>query len=254
MKLGTIARCGLLAAAAAALAAAQAPLPRGAAILDKYIAATGGRAVHEKVKTIIETATMEIGASGVRSQVTTYHAAPNKSYMVMEVPGAGKIEEGTDGEVVWSLSALQGARIKDGEERAFALLNAAYDSDLHWQDFYKTVETTGSESVNGEPCYKVELTSKEGLQQTRYYSAKSGLMLKVVMTAKTEMGAIPTETLVGDYRDESGLLVPHKITTKMLSQEMVMTIQGVQINPEIPASRFALPAEIKALVEKNKAK
>jgi len=249
-----LARYGLLAAAAAALSAAQAPLPRGGAILDKYIEATGGRAAHDKVQTMTETATMEIAAAGVRFQVTTYHAAPNKSYMLMEIPGVGKMEEGTDGDVVWSLSAVQGARVKQGDERAFALLTAALKSDLRWQDFYKSVETVGVENVNGEPCYKVELTSKEGLKQIRYYSTKSGLMLKAALTLKTEMGEIPTETLLSDYRDESGILAPHKIVTKLLSQEMIMTVESIQINPEIAASRFALPAEIKALVEKSKVK
>jgi outer membrane lipoprotein-sorting protein len=253
MKLGVV-RYGLLAAAAAALAAAQTPLPAGGSLLDKYIEATGGRAVHQKVKTMIETATMEMASAGLKFQVTTYHAAPNKSYMVMEIPGVGKMEEGTDGDIVWSLSAMQGPRIKQGEERSFALLSAAYDSDLNWKGYYKSAETTGVEDVEGEPCYKVDLTSNEGLKQTRYYSTKSGLMRKTAMTMKTEMGDIPTETIVSDYRDESGLLVPHKVVTKLMSQQMVMNIERVELNPEIDASRFAPPAEIKALLEKSKAK
>jgi outer membrane lipoprotein-sorting protein len=239
---------------AAALSYAQAPLPAGGTLLDKYIEVTGGRAAYEKVKTRIETMTVEIPAAGVKFQTTAYHAAPDKSYTVMEVPGAGKVEEGTDGNIAWSLSAMQGARIKEGDERAFALLEAAYDSDVRWKDYYKSVETTGTEMVEGEPCYKVELTSKEGLKQTRYFSTKSGLMLKATMTMKTAMGDIPAETVLSEYRDEGGILAPHKMVNKMMSQQMIISVDSIKLNPEIDPSRFALPAEIKALVEKSKAK
>jgi len=243
--------CGLL---AAALSYGQAPLPEGGALLDKYVEVTGGRAAHEKVKAMIETMTVEIPAAGVKFQATAYHAAPNKSYTVMEIPGAGKMEEGTDGNIAWSLSALQGARIKEGDERAFALLDAAYDSDVRWKDYYKSVETTGTETVEGEPCYKVELTSKGGLKQTRYFSTKSGFLLKAAMTMKTAMGEIPAETVLSDYRDEGGILAPHRMVTRLMSQEMIMSVDSIKLNPEIDPSRFALPAEIQALVEKSGAK
>ena len=230
---------------------AQTPLPEGSAVLDKYVEVTGGRAAYEKLRSEVQTATMEIAGQGVRFTMTIYRAAPNKSYVVMEMPGMGKIEEGTDGKVVWSLSAIQGPRIKEGAEKSMGLLAATFNGDLRWRELYKSAETVGVEDVEGGPCYKVVLTGNDGLIQTRYYSTKTGLIVKTIMTVKTQMGEIPTESVVSDYRDAGGVLVPYKSVSKILTQQLVMTVENVKPNAEIDASRFALPDEIKALLQKS---
>jgi len=232
--------------------AAQEPLPQAGAILDKYIQATGGRAAYEKLRSEVRTGSMEIVGKGITFKLTLYRAAPSKSYMVLEVPGVGKMEEGTDGQVAWSLSALQGPRVKEGDERAQALLGAAFNADLRWRDFYKSAETQGTEEVNGQSCYKVLITTKEGLQQTRYYDKKSGLLVKATMIAKTQMGEIPTESVVSDYKTVDGILIPHKTFMKVLGQEILMTLESLKTNVEIEESRFQAPEEIKALLAKKK--
>ncbi len=112
----------------------------------------------------------------------------------------------------------------------------------------------GVEEVSGQPCYKVALSTKDGIQQTRYYDKKTGLLVKTVMTVKTQMGEIPTESLASDYRSVAGVLVAHKISMKMLGQEMVIAFDSVKANIEIDESHFRVPAEITALLAKDKAK
>ena len=97
------------------------PLPKAEAILDKYIEVTGGKAAYEKKRTEVSTAVMEFIGKGVKANMTSYHAEPNRSYLVVEIEGIGKMEEGTDGSVVWERSALKGPRVKTGEERAVSL-------------------------------------------------------------------------------------------------------------------------------------
>src|SRR5205085_11846766 len=96
-------------------------LPKGEAILDKYIEVTGGKAAYEKKRTEVSSAVMEFVGKGVKANMTSYHAAPDKSYTVIEIDGIGKIEEGTDGSVVWERSALKGPRVKTGQEKALSL-------------------------------------------------------------------------------------------------------------------------------------
>jgi zinc protease len=234
--------------------AAQEALPQAGAILDKYIEATGGRAAYEKLHSEVRSGSMELVGKGITFKMTLYRAAPSKSYMVLEVPGVGQMEEGTDGQVAWSRSAVQGPRVKEGDERALALLAAAFNADLRWRDLYKSAETQGSEEVNGQSCYKVLITTKEGLQQTRYYDKKSGLLVKAAMIAKTQMGEIPTESLLSDYKSVDGILIPHKTFMKVLGQEIVMTLDSLKTNVEIEESRFQAPEEIKALLGKSPAK
>lgn len=240
----------LLLAAGARLFAAD-DLPKAETILDKYVEVTGGKAAYQKNHSEVSTGVMEMTANGIKGNISSFHAEPDKNYMEIEISGVGKIQEGTDGKVAWSLSAIQGPHIKEGDERAAAMLAARFNADLNWRDLYKQVQTAGVESIGGKDCYKVVLTPNEGTPMTRYYDKQSGLLLKMTMTAKSPMGDIPVESMVGDYRKEGDILMPHKVSQKGAGQEIVITIDTVKFNPEIPQDRFDMPGEIKALLVKK---
>jgi hypothetical protein len=67
------------------------------------------------------------------------------------------------------------------------------------------------------------------------------------MIVKTEMGEIPAEISVSDYRNVDGVLTPHLIRQKVLQQEFTITLQSTKTNVEIPKDRFDLPDDVKAL-------
>jgi hypothetical protein len=230
------------------LSAADA-LPTGEAILDKYIEVTGGKATYEKKVTEISTGVMEFTGKGVKAHITSYQAAPNKSYTVVEIDGIGKMEEGTDGTVVWERSAIKGPRLKSGEEKAVSLRGATIQHDVRWRDFFQKVECTGVEAIDGHVCYRVVLTPKDGQTETRYYDKKSYLLVRTNMILKNEMGEIPAETSVSDYRRVDGVLMPFQLKQKVLGQEFTVTHESIQNNVEIPKERFALPDDVKALVQ-----
>src|SRR6266536_2414902 len=202
--------CGAVLLAAGALPAAD-DLPKAETILDKYIEVTCGKAAYEKRHTEISTGTMEIVGKGIKGSLTSYRSEPNKSYTEIELQGLGKIQEGTDGTVAWSLSAIQGPRLKEGDEKSTALQAARFNADLNWRDAYKA-ETLGVEQVDGKDCYKVRLTPKEGMPITRYYDKQSNLLVKLAITMKNPMGEFAVESKVSDYRKEGDLLMPHKIS------------------------------------------
>lgn len=235
---------------AAPLLAADEPLPKAEAIIEKYLEVTGGKALYEKHHSEVSTGSMEFVGKGIKGTLTSYRAAPNKSYMVIEIAGIGKIEEGSDGQVAWSRSAMQGPRLKEGEEKAVAMRSSVFNAELHWRDHYKKAEATGVEDVDGQPCYKVVMTPNEGSPVTRFYHKKSSLIVKMVMTLKNPMGEFPVETLIGDYRKEGDILMPHKMQQKAAGQEIAITLDSVKHNVEIPKDRFDLPDDVKALLKK----
>ena len=103
----------LFATGAARLAAAD-DLPKAETILDKFIDATGGKAAYQKIHNEMTTGAMTIAANGISGTLTVYHAEPDKSYTEINIEGVGKLMEGTDGKVAWSLSAIQGPHVKEG--------------------------------------------------------------------------------------------------------------------------------------------
>jgi hypothetical protein len=229
-------------------------LPSADSILNHYVEATGGAAAYSKVKSEIVTGKIEFPALGLKGDMVRYSSGPENYFVTADLAGIGKIESGVSHGVVWENSALQGPRIKSGEERAQALIEAALIGSHDWRKLGFKAETAALEPVDGEDCYKVILTPPEGKPMTVYFQKKSGLAVKTVAIAASQMGDIPLEAVMSDYKDFNGLLYPVKTLQTVVGQTILYTTDKIQFNEEIPASRFELPAEIKALADKAKDK
>jgi hypothetical protein len=227
-------------------------LPKGETLLDKYVTVTGGKEAYEKCKNRLTKGTMEIVGAGIKGELTIYQTRPNKMYLEVNFQGLGKVEQGTDGQTMWERSAITGARILQGEEKAMRLREALFNEEVDWRNLYKKVECVGEETIEGKPCYKVNLTIPEGQVVNKYFDKESGLEIKTVATVKTQMGDLPTEALQSDYKKVDGILLPHKLHQKALGQQIVISIDKVQHNIEMAAGRFDLPEDIKKLAEKEK--
>jgi hypothetical protein len=226
-------------------------LPKGDEILDKYVTVTGGKDAYEKVKNRLLTGTMKVAGQGLEGKITIYQAPPNKMYTVVDLGGIGKVEEGTDGQVVWEKS-FTGPRIKTGDEKASALRDAAFDGDVQWRKYYKKAECVAEEKIDDKPCYKVVLTTPEGKTRTAYYDKQTNLVVKVVSTEKTPMGELTIEAFPSEYKKVGDILMPHKLLQKMAGQDIAITFDKVEQNVKIPDKRFDLPEDIKKLAEKDK--
>ena len=227
-------------------------LPKGSDILDKYVVATGGKEAYEKVKNRVMTGTMEIGQASIKGNIAIYQAPPNKMLMTAELPGVGKIEEGTDGTTVWERNPLTGPRVKTGEEKAKGLRDATFDAEVNWRKVYKKAECVAEEKVDGKPCYKVELTMPEGQVRTAYYDKQSNLLVKTVSNEKSPMGNITVESILSDYKKVDGIFIPHKVRQKMAGQEIAIVLEKIEQNVKLPDNRFDLPEDIKKLADKDK--
>jgi hypothetical protein len=161
---------------------------------------------------------------------------------------------GVSGQVAWENSALLGPRVKTGVERAEAIREGNMNSTLNWRKLYPKVETAGIETIDGEECYKVVMTPAEGQPMIGYFQKKSGLQVKMTTVSSTQMGDIPVELIASDYKDFGGILEPSKVIQKSGPQEFTMTLESVEVNPSIPPAQFALPAEVRKLVDKAEAK
>jgi zinc protease len=246
----TLAACAVmvLAAAGARLRAAD-ELPKAETILDKFVEVTGGKAAFEKMHNTVITGSMEMAAMGIKGTMVVTQAEPDKNLAEIEIGGVGSIKEGYDGKVAWEINPMQGARIKDGDEKAAAKLQAHFHKEA-WHDEYKKFETVGTATIDGKDCYKLLLTPPEGNPVTEYYDKKTGLLVKSSMTMSTPNGEIEIETLASDYRKEGELLIPHKIQQNAAGQEITITFDTIKYNTEIPKDKFDLPDDIKALIKK----
>jgi len=227
--------------------------PTGPAIVDRFVAATGGKAAYDKVTSEVAEGTVNMGAQGVSGTVRVLKKAGN-AYTVIEIAGVGKLEEGVRNGVAWENNKITGARVRSGEERAVHVRNAAIDLDHQWRKYFPTAELAGSESVAGEDCYKVIMKPATGEPETRFFSKKSGLLLKMTATMPTQMGPMPMESTLSDYRDVQGVKRPFKLGVNAGGQAAEMVFSKWTMNSVIPDTAFAMPPEVLALVPKVAAK
>jgi hypothetical protein len=226
------------------------PLPSVQTVMDHWIAATGGRAAWEARHNLVEHATLDFAKQGLKGSLTVYEAAPDKYLGITELPGIGKISSGSNGEVAWENSALQGPRVKQGAEKADAFRDGAFNPALNWQKLYAKGESAGVETVEGHECYKIVLTPAQGKPVTEFYDKTSGLLVKTMTTVTSQMGEISAEILYSDYQNDGSVLSPHRMVNRAVQQEFVVQIQSVETNADLPKDRFDLPPEIQALVNK----
>jgi len=240
-----------LLAASFSLLGADAPLPSVQAVMDHFIVATGGRAAWEARHNMVQHATIEVSKVGIKGTSTIYQAAPDKYLDITELSGVGNVAAGSNGEVAWENSALQGPRVKQGVEKADAFREGAFNADLYWQKLYAKAENAGVETVAGHECYKIVLTPKEGNAVNEFFDKTTGLLVKTATTVSSQLGEIPAEILYDDYQKDAGVLSPHHLVNRAAQQEFVIQIQSVETNVDLPKDRFDLPPEVQALVKKS---
>lgn len=222
-------------------------LPAAEAVLDGFVEATGGRAAYQKVKTRVATGTFAVTSMKEPARFSMYQAAPKKMYLVIDLPGLGKEERGTDGTVAWSRSGMTGNRIVEGAERDQMLRTAALHGEILWRELYTKAETVGVMEVGGRKAYKVTLHTPEGSLEHRYYDVENKLLLRTSLVERSPMGGIPVDSLSSDYRKVGDLLLSHKAVIRAMNMEQVLTMEKIEHNVPIDPARFAVPSDVRAV-------
>ena len=234
-------------------AAEEAAMPDAAAIMDRYVEATGGKEAYEKIQNRVVQGLFEMADQGISGDLTIYAARPNRLYSIIQADALGTIERGTDGAVVWEKSDMAGPIIKDGQEKVDMLRDASFDRLVNWRQVYSRTETVGRETIGDKDCDKVEVTPAEGPSQFMYYDRESGLLLRVDATLETQMGTITVESYMGDYQATDDILIPREVRIKVMGQERRLITRSVEHNVDLPADRFNLPADVQALFDQQNA-
>lgn len=236
----------------AAPASARDKLPSGEKIMDDYVRNTGGKAAYKRITNRVMKGKFSVPATGMTADFVEYGAEPNYSYSRMEMGQMGAMQRGTDGEVAWEVVPMMGASLKTGAERDLMIREAFFHMPLEWRKLYKEAKCVDLAEFEGEKCYKVVLTPKTGDELTEFFEQDTGLLRGIEMSVETMMGKMPVTVILQDYKEVYGILYPHTTTQKVSGQEMVITVESIEHNVDMPKDRFKLPDEIVALIEKQK--
>lgn len=235
--------------AAFALSAASSSgqeLPSAEAILDRYVAVTGGQAAYDRVQNQVMKFTISMGGRVV-SQATSYRTRTG-DYRETGNAFGGPADAGVQGGVAWSRFGETAHLLDTGEERAQALRSAVLLPEGQWRTYYTAAETSGTGAINDKPCYVLKVVPFAGGPRKLYFDRQSGLLLR-------DVGPAPDGNVVEyafeEYFEAGGIRLPRVISLSAGGATLRTVVDEVKFNEPVPDSMFVPPPEISRLLKKR---
>jgi len=192
-----------------------------ASVVDKYIAAIGGKANLAKITSYTTNATMSMQGQNLDFKIVK--AQGGKELQTISMGAMTVQKQVFDGKTGYSEQGGQKVPMSK-EEIAENLKNTELFEEL---GFAKSADykLAGIEKINGEDSYAIKSGDK-----TYYYSVKTGLKTGETETVKVQGQTMTIPTTFADYKDVSGVKMPYTITVNQMGMDMVMKVKSYEIN------------------------
>ena len=161
-----------------------------------------------------------------------------------------------DGEVLWGTNMMtQKAEKSDAEatEMMKKEMNDFPDPFLDYQDKGYTVELMGKEDFNGTETFKIKLVKEpitvdgEEVQDVSYYFFETENFVPIAIHSEIKQGqakGMMSDITFSDYQEVEGLYMPFTMSQGVKGQGgQPVTMDSIELNPEVSDSDFAFPAE-----------
>lgn len=214
-------------------------------ILDRYVEAKGGAQAWSEVESASMTGTMLMG-HGMEAPFRMEFKQPQKIRLEFDVQGMTGVQA-FDGEKGWMIMPFMGKTTPEAmaeEDLKQIRENADFDGPLMgWEAAGHQLRYEGMDDVEGTPVHKLVVQRADGDEQLVYLDADSYLELKTTTRTTRNGQEMVVHTMIGDYKDVDGLMMPHvmEMTFEGMPVSQTIVIEAGQLNVEIDDERFAMP-------------
>ena len=226
----------------------QTNLPSARSIVDRHIAAVGGKAAILAHSSSRATGTFTVASAGMTGAIEVFAAKPDRSIVKITIPGVGEVIEAYDGKNGWTLSAITGPMLLEGKQLEEKKFDTDFFGELHDNSRYESMTTIERSEFDGRQCYKVRLVRKGGGEDFEFYDVETGLKAGRIATRETPMGTVTGTSTESDYKKFGNLLQPTTVKNTMMGVQQLITITSIEYDNVSP-SVFDPPAQIKALIK-----
>lgn len=226
----------------------QEPLPSGADLVARYVAAIGGADAWRALTSVRATGTTELPGQNLRGTFEAVSARPGRTVMRLEIGGLGKVEQGFNGEVGWILDPLVGPSLVTGDSLVEMKNDAHFDGVLHPPDLIASVVTTSRTEFDGRPAFKAKVTYVTGQTRDQYFDVESGLLLGSEGISSTPMGKLPVKVTLRDYKLWGAIRQPSRMIQTSMGLDQHFIVDTVELNAVKPEA-LEPPAVIRALIK-----
>jgi outer membrane lipoprotein-sorting protein len=219
-------------------------------LIEKSLAALGGRAAHAKIKTRSMAGTITLGtpAGDIPGTIEITNALPNKTRTLIKADltslGAGPlvIDQRFDGQSGYVLDSLQGNRELTGNMLDNMRNTGFPHAFLSYKALGITAKLQGKEKVGERDAYVLVFEPTSGSTIRQFIDAESFLPIRFVMKVNVpQMGDIEQTTELTDYREVDGIKLPHKLIASSSMQSYTVEISKVEHNGPVDEKVFAKP-------------
>ncbi len=217
--------------------------PSADQILDKFVAAAGSGAKHSSFT-----------IRGTYEGYETYHQqvpfelfarAPGQMASVVHTQNGDSVTvyDGSQGWVASPNNPVMLLPMAAGAESDGARVDAQlfFPAGIK-QAFSQWRAGFPQTNVNDKDVYCVEGTAPGGSRIKLFFDIQTGLLIRQLRYFRTIIGTNPYQIDYADYRDVSGVKLPHQWIVTWTNGQSTWRVTGIEAEAAIPSSRFAKPA------------
>ncbi len=213
--------------------------PEAAQVLDRYVAAIGGRAaIAAERSSHTKSTIVAIGFSGT---LEAWTQRPDKTASQTAL-GPFTLKDGYDGTTAWRIDQNGKLSLRDGKDLEDEKGSAWFENG-RWLDPDQgggSVALQGNERDSTGAWIVLEVKGPVGRTRAMWFNTGSGLLDRVV----TQADQHTVTTRLSDYRMDAGLLRAHRQEASvagMPANNLTVTIDSVWVNQAVDPARFAAP-------------
>ncbi|MBI3004917.1 MAG: insulinase family protein [Ignavibacteriales bacterium] len=220
-------------------------ISKGKEVLKKSLAAFGGgRVLAMKDMAQSSQMTMNTPMGEMSMEASMTWVAPNKVAQTMKTQ-MGEMASAFDGEKGWMKSPMgtQDLPASQKEELTKQIAINVYTVLRSIDNAEYVVQYLKDDKVNDKPAQVVFVKHNPTNSTLRLFiDPQTSLVVKRVYRGRTMQGPADTEEMISDYRDVSGVMVPHKIESFANGQKQSQSIvNSVKINSGVSEDVFKKP-------------
>jgi outer membrane lipoprotein-sorting protein len=220
-------------------------------IIEKHLAASGGRAAYTKITSRVGTGaiTVTTPVGDLSGTIEVFSKKPNKTRTLIKLDltavGAGQMtsDQRFDGTTGYVMDTLQGDRTVEGGQLD-AMRNGSFPSPLlTYKETGATMTLGDREKVGGKDTYVIKMTPKAGPATRLFFDAESFMLVRTTVTLNVPQLGGDIEQVVdfSDFRDVDGLKIPFITKSSNAAQTVTATMSSVKHNADIDDASFAKP-------------
>ena len=217
-------------------------------VVEKHLAAVGGREALMKITSRKATGVMTISTPGgdLSGPVEMTAKAPNKMRALVRLdltplggPGEMVVDQMFDGTTGWMSNSMQGDTPMAGDQLDGAK-NAFFPSPvLNYKEHGFTIAIEPNQKVNDRDAYVLLMTPKSGPAARMFFDAQTFLLVRTVSKVNNpQLGEVEQVSEPTDYKAVDGIQVAFTIYQSAGGQNVTMKFTKIENNVAVDDAVF----------------